>query len=132
MTGSNSADPGTAESGASRFDAAFDAHYLKVLAFALRRMESRAEAEDAMAETFAVAWRRRDANPDRSPVRLGSGRPRERRPITRGRSHCPSRSDQPGLLITTAPMMRPRFEKEWWIGLPLHYLFDAIPVGCAK
>lgn len=56
MTGSNSAAPGTAESGASRFDAAFDAHYLKVLAFAIRRMESRAEAEDATSKTFAVAW----------------------------------------------------------------------------
>lgn len=62
MTGSTSADRGRV--GASRFDAAFDAHYLKVLAFAIRRMESRAEAEDVAAETFAVAWRRRDTIPD--------------------------------------------------------------------
>jgi RNA polymerase sigma-70 factor, ECF subfamily len=64
MTGSTSADRGRARGGASRFDAAFDAHYLKVLAFAIRRMESRAEAEDVAAETFAVAWRRRDTIPD--------------------------------------------------------------------
>src|SRR6266542_3605025 len=64
MTGSTSADRGSARGGASRFDAAFDAHYLKVLAFAIRRMESRPEAEDVAAETFAVAWRRRDAIPD--------------------------------------------------------------------
>jgi RNA polymerase sigma-70 factor (ECF subfamily) len=64
MAGSTSADRGRARGQASRFDAAFDAHYLKVLAFAIRRMESRAEAEDVAAETFAVAWRRRDAIPD--------------------------------------------------------------------
>src|SRR6266540_1230 len=64
MTGSDGVDPGKAESAVSRFDVAFDSHYLMVLAFAIRRMESRAEAEDVAAETFAVAWRRRDAMPD--------------------------------------------------------------------
>lgn len=43
---------------AERFDALFDAHYAEVLAYALRRTASRAEAEDIAAETFAVACRR--------------------------------------------------------------------------
>src|SRR5919109_179996 len=64
MTGTDSADPGRAEAGASRFDAAFEAHYLRILAFAIRRMESRVDAEDVAAETFAVAWRRRNTLPD--------------------------------------------------------------------
>ena len=42
------------------FDAAFDAHYASVLAFALRRVTGRGDAEDVAAETFAVAWRRRE------------------------------------------------------------------------
>jgi RNA polymerase sigma-70 factor, ECF subfamily len=48
----------------SRFEATFDAHHIHVLAFALRRVEGRAAAEDVVAETFAVAWRRRDVIPD--------------------------------------------------------------------
>jgi RNA polymerase sigma-70 factor, ECF subfamily len=64
MTDRTGADRGSARVGASRFDAVFDAHYLKVLAFAIRRTQGRAEAEDVAAETFAVAWRRRDAIPD--------------------------------------------------------------------
>lgn len=47
-----------------RFDSLFDAHYPDVLAFALRRTASRAEAEDIAAETFAVACRRSDSVPD--------------------------------------------------------------------
>jgi RNA polymerase sigma factor (sigma-70 family) len=46
-----------------RFEALFDAHYAEVLAFALRRTASRAEAEDIAAETFAVACRRGDSVP---------------------------------------------------------------------
>lgn len=63
MTGSDSAG-GRADSGASRFDAAFEAHYPKVLAFAIRRVVERQAAEDVAAETFAVAWRRKDAIPE--------------------------------------------------------------------
>jgi RNA polymerase sigma factor (sigma-70 family) len=48
----------------NRFDALFDAHYAEVLAFALRRTASRAEAEDIAAETFAVACRRGASVPD--------------------------------------------------------------------
>lgn len=49
------------------FDACFEANYSRLLAFALRRVEGRAVAEDVVAETFAVAWRRRDAMPRRAP-----------------------------------------------------------------
>jgi RNA polymerase sigma factor (sigma-70 family) len=48
-----------------RFEASFRAHYADLLAFALRRVDGRHAAEDAVAETFAVAWRRRDVIPDR-------------------------------------------------------------------
>jgi RNA polymerase sigma-70 factor (ECF subfamily) len=47
-----------------RFEACFRAHYRDVLAFAMRRVEDRAAAEDAASETFATAWRRRDRIPD--------------------------------------------------------------------
>ncbi len=40
-----------------------EAHERAVLAYALRRTTSRADAEDAAAETWAIAWRRRDALP---------------------------------------------------------------------
>lgn len=47
-----------------RFELCFRAHYAHVLAFAIRRLGGRAAAEDATAETFAVAWRRRERIPD--------------------------------------------------------------------
>lgn len=47
-----------------RFEAAFKAHHRAVLAYALRRTKTEADAEDAVAETFAVAWRRIDHLPD--------------------------------------------------------------------
>lgn len=47
-----------------RFEACFDAHSVQVLAYALRRMDGRHAAEDVLAETYAVAWRRRDSIPD--------------------------------------------------------------------
>lgn len=47
-----------------RFEAAFDAHHAHVLAFALRRVGSRATAEDVVSETFAVVWQKRDLIPD--------------------------------------------------------------------
>jgi RNA polymerase sigma-70 factor (ECF subfamily) len=46
-----------------RFEALFDAHYSKVLAYALRRVEPHI-AEDVAAETFLVAWRRLSAVPE--------------------------------------------------------------------
>ncbi|HEV2005844.1 MAG TPA: RNA polymerase sigma factor [Candidatus Limnocylindrales bacterium] len=47
-----------------RFEAAFDRHARVVLAYALRRTSTGDDAEDAVAETFAVAWRRVDRLPE--------------------------------------------------------------------
>ena len=41
-----------------RFEALFDANYGDVLAYTVRRCASRQDAEDVVAETFTVAWRR--------------------------------------------------------------------------
>jgi RNA polymerase sigma-70 factor (ECF subfamily) len=46
-----------------RFEAIFTSHHGRVLAYALRRSADRGTAEDAAAETFAIAWRRLDAVP---------------------------------------------------------------------
>jgi RNA polymerase sigma-70 factor, ECF subfamily len=46
-----------------RFSQAFEEHFRAVSAYALRRTTP-AEAEDAVAETFLVAWRRLDELPD--------------------------------------------------------------------
>src|SRR5918999_2368171 len=48
---------------AERFERIYDAHYAAVLAYALRRAP-RAEADDVVAETFTVAWRRLADVPD--------------------------------------------------------------------
>lgn len=48
----------------ARFEACFREHYAQLLGFAIRRTTSRPLAEDAVAETFAVAWRKRDRIPD--------------------------------------------------------------------
>jgi RNA polymerase sigma-70 factor, ECF subfamily len=60
------AEPGTSAGEAdarARFDACFRAHHADVLAYAWRRVGDRALADDIAAETFAVAWRRRDSIP---------------------------------------------------------------------
>jgi RNA polymerase sigma-70 factor (ECF subfamily) len=46
-----------------RFECCFRDNYEAILAFAVRRLPDRETAEDAAAETFAVAWRRRDLIP---------------------------------------------------------------------
>lgn len=49
----------------AEFRRLFAEHHRHVLAYALRRCEQRADAEDVMAGTFAVAWRRfADAPPE--------------------------------------------------------------------
>lgn len=45
------------------FEALFESHHRAVLAYSLRRTRIEADAEDATAETFAVAWRRMEAIP---------------------------------------------------------------------
>ncbi len=47
-----------------RFEHCFDAHYGRIFAFVLRRVRGQDGAEDVVAETFAIAWRRRDRIPD--------------------------------------------------------------------
>ncbi len=47
----------------ARFEAIVAAHQRDVLAYAMRRTETLADAEDAASETFAVAWRRLSAVP---------------------------------------------------------------------
>ena len=47
-----------------RFDALFAAHQRPVLAYAMRRCTNLADAEDAAAETFTIAWRKIDAVPE--------------------------------------------------------------------
>lgn len=63
MGGATSTPEGT-ERESDSFDACFDAHHAEVLAFALRRLGDRQLAEDVLAETFAVAWRRRGVVPE--------------------------------------------------------------------
>src|ERR1700753_3208666 len=46
-----------------RFERCFDEHYVKIFAFAARRVPGRESAEDVVADTFAIAWRRRDLIP---------------------------------------------------------------------
>ncbi|MEK6721246.1 MAG: RNA polymerase sigma factor [Chloroflexota bacterium] len=47
----------------ARFEEAFEDHHRRVLAYALRRTAGEVDAEDVVAETFAIAWRRKDALP---------------------------------------------------------------------
>jgi RNA polymerase sigma-70 factor, ECF subfamily len=57
------------------FDALFRSSYASVLRYALRRLPTRAAAEDIAAETFVVAWRRLNAMPaDVLPWLLGIAR----------------------------------------------------------
>lgn len=46
------------------FDALYEAHAPRVLAYALRRTTALGDAEDVVAETFSVAWRRFTDIPD--------------------------------------------------------------------
>jgi RNA polymerase sigma-70 factor, ECF subfamily len=47
-----------------RFERCFDQHYVRIFAFAARRVSGREGAEDVVADTFAIAWRRRDRIPE--------------------------------------------------------------------
>ena len=65
-----------AETGRARqFEAIFSAAYPRVLGYAIRRTSDRAAAEDAVSETFLVAWRRLDDVPAEAlPWLLGVAR----------------------------------------------------------
>lgn len=54
----------------ARFEALFNDNYGDVLAYAVRRCPSRQDAEDVVAETFAVAWRRLGDIPQGDRARL--------------------------------------------------------------
>jgi RNA polymerase sigma-70 factor (ECF subfamily) len=55
--------PATADA-ARKLDALFGACERRVLAYAMRRTSTTADAEDAAAETFTIAWRKIDQVPD--------------------------------------------------------------------
>ncbi len=52
----------------ARFNALYTAHQRHVMAYALRRTQAPADAEDVAAETFAIAWRKIDAVPAAEPL----------------------------------------------------------------
>ena len=52
----------------ARFDALFTEHQRRVLAYAMRRTRTLADAEDVAAETFTIAWRQFDAIPTEEPL----------------------------------------------------------------
>jgi RNA polymerase sigma factor (sigma-70 family) len=57
------------------FAAIFEQHHRAVLAYCLRRTRDAADAEDAAAEAFSIAWRRRwDLPPDPRPWLYGVAR----------------------------------------------------------
>jgi RNA polymerase sigma-70 factor (ECF subfamily) len=62
---------------AQQFTDLFEANHRQILAYALRRTETVVDAEDATAETFSVAWRRRadiPVGPDALPWLYGVAR----------------------------------------------------------
>jgi len=59
----------------SRLEQLFEVHERRVLAYAIRRTSTSADAEDAAAETFTIAWRKIDQVPeDALPWLLGVAR----------------------------------------------------------
>ncbi len=52
-----------------RFACLFDAHRRSVLGYALRRLDDREAAADALAETFLIAWRKLEEVPDGDAAR---------------------------------------------------------------
>lgn len=56
-------DQETGRSALTRFDALFTEHQRPVLAYAIRRSQTLADAEDVAAETFTIAWRKVDDVP---------------------------------------------------------------------
>lgn len=48
----------------ARFTRLYQEHYRALLAYALRRCDNRAEAQDVVADTFLILWRRLDEVPE--------------------------------------------------------------------
>lgn len=48
---------------AAHFEQLYDAHYQDLLAFAIRRVTTRADAADVVAETFTIAWQKQHELP---------------------------------------------------------------------
>lgn len=61
---------GSSRSTRHRFDELFRAHYADLYRYAVRRCPSSEDAEDLVAETFTVAWRRIHDVPDGNEARL--------------------------------------------------------------
>ena len=57
-----------ARSRLARFDILFTEHQRAVLAYTMRRTPTLADAEDATAETFAIAWRKFESIPAEEPL----------------------------------------------------------------
>jgi RNA polymerase sigma factor (sigma-70 family) len=53
-----------AQNDRGRFEAVYEAHYRAVVAYARRRAADPADAQEAVAETFTIAWRRLDEVPE--------------------------------------------------------------------
>lgn len=53
-----------------RFDALFRAHSRDIIAFCGWRSDTAADAEDAVAQVFLIAWRRLDELPEANAARL--------------------------------------------------------------
>lgn len=51
-----------------RFDALFTEYQRRVMAYAMRRTQTLADAEDVAAETFTIAWRKFDTIPAAEPL----------------------------------------------------------------
>lgn len=58
----------TPTSSLARFDALFTEHQRHVLAYAIRRTQTLADAEDVAAETFTITWRKIEVVPADEPL----------------------------------------------------------------
>lgn len=108
---------------AERFDALFREHYDAVRAYARRRVAAGEQAQDAVAETFVVAWRRIDEVPeDALPWLLGVTRKvlaNERRAGARGAALAQRLADaakgvnaaDPADLVVRAELQRAAFDR---------------------
>jgi RNA polymerase sigma-70 factor (ECF subfamily) len=68
-------EPRPATGRAREFETIFSACYPRVLGYAIRRTDDRTAAEDAVSETFLIAWRRLDVVPTEAlPWLLGVAR----------------------------------------------------------